>query len=54
MKERQREREREGWKLRVHVNLRLRVSLYKQWGLVTSKKQQFYPLIAEKYKVASQ
>ncbi len=25
------------WMLRVHVNLRLLVSLYKQWGLVTSK-----------------
>ncbi len=29
--------EREGWMLRVHVNLRLRVSLFKQWSLVTSK-----------------
>ncbi len=34
------------------VNLRLRVSLYKQWGLL--QKLWFYPLIAEKYNVASQ
>ncbi len=29
--------ELEVWKLRVHVHLHLRVSLYKQWGLVTLK-----------------
>ncbi len=35
------------------VNLRLRVSLFKQWGLVTSKTA-IYPLSAEKYNVTSQ
>ncbi len=47
------EREREGWKLHMHVNLLLRVSLYKQWGLVTSKTVML-PLIADKHNVASQ
>ncbi len=51
-REREREREREGGMLRVHVNLRLRVSLYKQWGLVTSK-QRFCRLIADKYDVVT-
>ncbi len=32
-----RERGRGVWKLRVNVHLHLRISLYKQWGLVTSK-----------------